>query len=204
MSYPGMPQPEQPPLPYQPMPPYPPTAQYPPVAPLSGPPLVGPPMSGPPLPGPPMSGPPMYAPVTAMPATGRRTPAVPLLAGLAALFFLVAVVFVTLYVTKSGAYSHQVTLVSQRDKSITDDLQQIDSLKQQLQSTKDQLNDAQQQQSGTQNQLDEVTKEKQVISNCLNLYNKVVEALINNDKNTFNSTFPTMKTACDEASRYVS
>jgi hypothetical protein len=175
------------------------------TTPMSGPPLSAPPLSGMPYSGPPAPGMPGYGyPTSALPAPPRRSPAMLVLAGLTALFFLIAVVFTTLYITKSGSYNRQVSLVSQRNKTISDGTAQINDLKSQLQSTKDQLNDAQQRQSGTQNQLDEITKEKQVIANCLNLYQKVVTALLNNDKTTFNANFNTMKTACDEAAKYVS
>jgi hypothetical protein len=184
MSYPGNPPGG---VPYQPPAPYP---------------AVGP-QYGPPVSAVPGYGAPGYAPTTAVPAPPGRNPATLVLAGLTVVFFLLAVVFVTLYVTKNSAYNHQVSLVRQRNTSISEDLKRIDDLEQQLRTTKNQLNDAQQRQSGTQNQLDEITKEKQVISNCLNLYNKVVGALLNNDKNTFNANFSTMKTACDEASKYV-
>jgi hypothetical protein len=185
MTYPGSPPPE--PQPFQPG-----------AAPV-------PPYSTPPMSAAPYSGPPGYGyPTTGLPATPpRRGPALVVLAALTAFFFLVSVVFTTLYVTKSSAYNRQVRLVSQRDRTISDEMTQINDLKQQLQSTKDQLNDEQQRQSGTQGQLDEMTKEKQVIANCLNLYQKVVNALLNNDKTTFNANFNTMKSACDEAAKYV-
>jgi hypothetical protein len=202
MSYPGNP----PPFPgnpqdgpYQPGP-YPPPVAGPP--PLSAPPLSGAPYSGPP--GYPTAGYPTSGyPMSGVPAAPKRPAGTLILAALTAVFFLAAVVFTTLYITKSSAYNKQVATVRQRDRTIAADQSMIDNLRQQLRSTKDQLDDAQQKQSGTQNQLDEITKEKNVISNCLNLYDKVVTALLKNDKNTFNATFNSMKTACDEASRYV-
>jgi hypothetical protein len=202
MSYPGSPPPDPAYQPGAAVPP--PQFTPPPPAFAPTPPYGTAPLSGPPFSGPPVSGPAGFGyPTTAVPAAPRRSPAVLVLAALTAIFFLVAVLFTTLYVTKNGAYNKQVKLVSQRDKTVSDELTQINDLKTQLQSTKDQLNDAQQRQSGTQNQLDEMTKEKQTIANCLNLYNKVVNALLNNDKNTFNATFPSMKTACDDAAKYV-
>jgi hypothetical protein len=212
MSYPGSPPPEPP---YQPgatpVPPFQPgPAPVPPqygTTPLPGPAMSGPPMSGPPLSGPPLSGPPFAGmppygyPTTGVPAPAKRSPIVPILAGLAALFFLMTAVFTTLYITKSSSANRTISL---RNKTISSYSTQINDLKTQLQSTKDQLNDAQQRQSGTQNQLDEVAKEKQVISNCLNLYQKVVNALLNNDKATFDANFNDMKSACDEAAKYVS
>ncbi len=169
----------------------------------------GPPtMSGPPAMDP-MSGPPGYgAPYSGVPDYGAPKPkrgmAVPLFAGLTALFFIAAAVFGGLYFAKSGAYDKKVSDLKARDSKISTQTGQIDDLNKQVSSLKDQLDQAAQKQSGTQSQLDEQTKEKQVISNCLSLLEQALTFAANGDSNNAKATADKAQQPCDEASKYIS
>jgi hypothetical protein len=157
----------------------------------------------------PMSGPGMYSPPLSVspygePPKPKRGPAIPVLAGLTVLFFLVSAVMTGLFVTKSGDYDKKVTDVKTRDATISSLNGQLTDLKTQLQSTKDQLDAATQKQSGTQTQLDEVTKEKQVISNCLTLLEEAIVAASNGDQATARAKAQAAQQPCDESEKYIS
>ena len=169
----------------------------------------GPPtMSGPPVMDP-MSGPPGYgAPYSGVPDYGAPKPkrgiAVPLFAGLTALFFIAAAVLGGLYFAKSGAYDKKVSDLKARDAKISAQSGQIDDLTKQVTTLRDQLDQAAQKQSGTQSQLDEQTKEKQVISNCLSLLEQALSFAANGDKANATATADKAQQPCDEASKYIS
>ena len=68
---------------------------------------------------------------------------------------------------------------------------------------KDQLQAADTKQTGTQNQLDEVTKEKQVIGNCLTLLSEAIVAANSGDAATAKSKADAAQAPCDEAQKYL-
>jgi hypothetical protein len=189
-----------------------------PGAPVSGP-AYGTPVSGPaygapyPTGVPPTSSMPLMgaAPTTGMPgfpAPGYPVPpkrgrTVPVLAGLAALFFVGTVLFAGLFFAKNSGYHKQVSTVAARNATITAQSSQLDQLKTQLKTTQDELTDETQKASGTQNQVDELNHEKQVISNCIDLQNQAVEAYLDGDKTKSNSLSKQADTACTEASKYL-
>jgi len=164
---------------------------------MSGPPVTDP-MSGPPGYGTPYSGPPGYgAPKP------KRGVAMPLFAALTVLFFLAAAVMSGLYITKSGAFDRKVNDLKARDTAISQRDSQISDLKAKVDSLQEQLDAATQKQSGTQNQLDEVTKEKQVIVNCITLLGEANQAAQAGDKATHDAKMAQAKPVCDEAGRYL-
>jgi hypothetical protein len=165
-------------------------------------------MSGPPAMDP-MSGPPGYGvPYSGVPDYGQQPPAkrgiaMPLFAGLTVLFFLVSAVMTGLYVTKSGAYDRKVADVKAKNTTISARDGQISDLQHQLQGLKDQLDAAGQKQSGTQGQLDEITREKQVISNCLTLLLEALDAASKGDKATATAKANAADAPCTESQKYL-
>jgi chromosome segregation ATPase len=129
--------------------------------------------------------------------------AVPIFASLTALFFILAAVMGGLYIAKSGAYDKKVADVKSRNTKISSQDSQIDGLNKQISSLKDQLDSAGQKQSGTQSQLDEVTKEKQVIGNCLSLLEQALTFAANGDKANATATANKAQQPCDEAGKYI-
>jgi len=177
---------------------------YQPPTQASGPPT----MSGPPAMDP-MSGPPGYGgPYSSVPDYGapkpKRSMAVPIFAALTALFFIAAAVMTGLYFAKSGAYDKKVADLKARDTKISSQDGQIGDLNKQIQTIKDQLDAAGQKQTGTQSQLDEVTKEKQVIGNCLSLLEQALTFAANGDKANATATADKAQQPCNEASKYIS
>jgi hypothetical protein len=179
----------------------------PPADPLSGPPNYGPPNYGPSISGPSISPGPSYgAPMSGLPEYGQPKPkrgATILFAALAVLFFLISAVLTGLYLTKSGDYDKKVATLKSRDITISTQTTQIDDLKKQLQTAQDKLDQANQKQTGTQNQLDEVTKEKQVIGNCLTLLSEAILAADKGDRATAQSKAQAAQEPCDEADKYL-
>lgn len=204
-------------------------AGYPPVSGpgYSGAPVSGagyPPVSGPGYPGAPVSGPgypsvsgpgypagPVMAPTSAMPTldapfgapAAKRRPLVPVLAGLAALFFLATVVMTGLYLSKSSDDKRTRAQVAAQQKTISDQGKKIDGLSGDLQSTKDQLSKTQQDLTGTKNTADELQHEKEVISNCLTLLGEAGAAADRGDRTTYNAKMKQADSACNEADKYL-
>jgi peptidoglycan hydrolase CwlO-like protein len=170
---------------------------------VSGPPSVDP-LSGPPgyapsVSGYPMSGAPDYG--QAAPRRGRGV--LVTLVVLTVLFFLASAVLTGLYVTKSSAYDTKVSQLKSRDATISALHGQTDDLKKQLQAAKDELDQANQKQTGTQNQLNQVTKEKQVIANCLTLLSEAIVAANSGDSATAKSKADAAQAPCNEAQKYL-
>jgi peptidoglycan hydrolase CwlO-like protein len=165
--------------------------------PTSGPPGYVP-TSGPSY-GAPMSGLPDYA--AAPPRRGRG--ALITFAVLTVVLFLASAVLTGLYVTKSGAYDKKVTDLKGRDTTISSLNGQVDDLKKQLQAANDKLDQANQKQTGTQNELDQVTKEKNVISNCLTLLSEAINAASVGNQALAKSKADAAQAPCDEADKYL-
>ena len=108
-----------------------------------------------------------------------------------------------LYLTKSSAYDKKVADLRARDTTISAQTGQLGDLQKQLNSLKDQLDAAGQKQAGTQGQLDEVTKEKQVIGNCLTLLSEAIVAANSGDAATAKSKADAAQAPCDEAQKYL-
>lgn len=123
-----------------------------------------------------------------------------MLAILSVVFFLAAALATTLYVTKNNAYNSKVR---SSNAQISDDQSRIKDLQTQLQSAKDELSTLQQQQRGTQDQLDEITKEKQVISQCLNLLAQAGAASQAGDRTRANQLATQADQVCSEAEKYL-
>jgi uncharacterized protein HemX len=164
---------------------------------MSGPPGYGAPVSGPGYPA--MSGVPDYG--QAPPKRGRGMTVI--LAVLTVVLFLAASVLTGLYVTKSGAFNKKVADLKARDTKISTQDAQIQDLQRQVQAARDQLDSANQRQTGTQNQLDEVTKEKQVIANCLTLLSEAIIAANSGDNATAKSKADAAQAPCNEADKYL-
>jgi hypothetical protein len=140
--------------------------------------------------------------VPAASARPRRT-AVIVLASLMALFLVAAGVLGGLYITKNNAYQQQVRTVAARNATVDSQKKQIDDLQQQLKSTQDKLTDATQKATGTQNQVDELTHEKQVISQCLDLLGQAAAAANRGDRSTANKLAAQADPVCNEADKYL-
>jgi cell division protein FtsB len=155
-------------------------------------------------PGYPVSAPgyPVSGPVPPAPAKPRRA-AVIVLASLMVLFLVAAGVLAGLYITKSSAYQQQVKTVAARDSTVDSQKKQISDLQQQLKTTQDQLTDANQKATGTQNQVTELTHEKQVISQCLDLLGQAADAANRGDRSTANKLAAQADPVCKEADRYL-
>jgi hypothetical protein len=136
------------------------------------------------------------------PAKPKRA-AVIVLSCLVAVFVLAAGAFAALYITKNNAYHQQVNTVAARDKTVADQKSQIDGLTTQLKTTQDQLTNAQQQATGSQNQVNELTHEKQVISQCINLLDQANTAAANGDRTTANKLLAQADPICTEADGYL-
>jgi outer membrane murein-binding lipoprotein Lpp len=172
---------------------------------VSGPPSVDP-MSSPPGYAP-VSGP-TYPPMSGMPEYGQPAPrrgrgAMITLTILTVVFFLASAVLTGLYVTKSGAYDTKVNQLKSRDTQIASLNSQITDLNGKVKAAQDQLDAANQKQTGTQNQLDEVTKEKQVISNCLTLLVEALTAANAGDATTAKAKADAAQAPCTEAQKYL-
>jgi ribosomal protein L29 len=96
-----------------------------------------------------------------------------------------------------------VSQLKSRDATIFALHGQADDLKKQLQAAKDQLDQANQKQTGTQNQLNQVTKEKQVIANCLTLLSEAIVAANSGDSATAKSKADAAQAPCNEAQKYL-
>jgi uncharacterized protein YlxW (UPF0749 family) len=146
-----------------------------------------------------MSGMPDYA----QPQPKRGRGATITFAILTVVFFLATAVLTGLYVTKNSAYNQKANDLKARDTSITSLNGQMDDLKKQLKTAQDQLDSANQKQTGTQNQLDEVTKEKQVIGNCLTLLVEALDAAGRGDQATAKAKGDAAQAPCTEAQKYL-
>ncbi len=173
--------------------------------PVSGYPVSGYPVSGPgypvSAPGYPVSGP-VPGLAAAAPAKPRRT-AVLVLSILMVVFLLAAGALGGLYVAKASAYQRQARTLSASNAKVDTQKNQLDSLQQQLKSTQDKLTDETQKATGVQNQVDELTHEKQVISQCLDLLGQADAAAAKGDRTTANKLLAQAQQPCDEANRYL-
>jgi chromosome segregation ATPase len=157
------------------------------------------PMSGPPGYGVPYSGAPDYG----QPPPAKRGVAMPLFAGLTVLFFLVSAVMTGLYVSKSGAYNGKVNDVKAKNAAIATKDGQISDLQKQVAALQGQLDAAGQKQSGTQSQLDEISREKDVIGNCLTLLLEALDAASKGDKATATAKASAADAPCTESQKYL-
>jgi hypothetical protein len=163
-------------------------------------------MSGPPAMDP-MSGPGYGAPYSGLPydtqPKPKRSVAVPVFAALTVLFFLATAVLTGLYITKNSAFNRKSNDVKARDAAISTKDGQISDLNKQLTDLKNQLDQAGQKQSGTENQLNEITREKQVIANCLTLLVDAITAANKGDSATAQSKAQQAEAPCNEAQKYL-
>ena len=154
----------------------------------------------------PVSGSPQFgaggypAPGYGQPEPARKGRSALIFGIIAALLFVSTGVFAGLYVVKSGDYTKKVNAAKTQQAA---DQSQISDLRTQLKAANDKYDELSQRQSGTQNQLDEITKEKQTISKCLNLLYEAASAAAAGDKTKYNSLLPQMNAACDEANKYL-
>ena len=107
--------------------------------------------------------------------------------------FLAAAVMTGLYIAKTGDFN----------KKKTESSRQISDLRDQIDALNKKLSDANQKQSGTQSQLDEVTKEKNTIGNCLSLLEKALQQAADGDRNGASATASQAQQPCDDAQKYL-
>jgi septal ring factor EnvC (AmiA/AmiB activator) len=134
------------------------------------------------------------------PPRARRGAATVVLAVLMVLFLVLAGVTTTMLVLKNGDYNRTV---AQRDLTITNQNQQIDKVKGDLQQTKDDLDKTRTDLGGSQKQADELKRQKQVISQCISLLGEASDANKRGDPTTANAKLTEAKPVCDEAGKYL-
>lgn len=175
-----------------------------PADPISGPPFGSPPMSGPPFGSSPMSGPPFGAPPS---AARRRANAVLVLAIVAGLLFALSGVMTGLFVAKAGELTDTkrefTGQVADRDTTIAANNSEIERLKRDLEAANDKIADIEQDLTGTKNDRDELARQKQVISNCLNLLGEAGAAANAGDRAAYEKAMKKAGPVCDEADKYL-
>jgi hypothetical protein len=183
---------------------------YDPNSQASGPPISGGPYSGPPMT--PVSGPAMSSGGTAMlpqvgpmaaPARAGRGPLTPILAGLVALFFIATAVLAVLYITKSGDYTDAKNTAAQRQDNINSLNSDVAKLKADLQKVTDERDAARRDLGGAQGQADELKRQKQVISHCIQLIGEASAAARAGDTATANAKNTEATPVCNEAGQYL-
>jgi uncharacterized protein HemX len=151
-----------------------------------------------------MSGPPVSGMAYGAPfPPPRRSRTVPILAAVAALLFIAAAAFGGLYFAKSGDYNRKVDTLKARDATVASQQKQLTDLQAQLKTTQDQLNDANQRATGSQNQVNELTHEKQVISQCIALLGQAADAADAGNTSQAQALAKQADPICNEADKYL-
>jgi hypothetical protein len=167
---------------------------------MSLPPTSAMPVSGNPISGPPTSVPPQYGMAQTPPPAGpKRSPVVPILAGVAALLLLLAGVMTGLFVARNNALAAANRTIKAREATIADRDKELKQLKTDLEAKSAALDKAQQDLRGTQNESDKNKHDKQVVSTCLQLLLDALDAANRNDKATFEKKLNDMNKPCAEA-----
>jgi outer membrane murein-binding lipoprotein Lpp len=142
----------------------------------------------------------MIGPAMAPP---RRTPWTPILAAVAAFLLLTSVIMGVLFITRNSGYNQQKRTATERQHT-------IDSLNSDAQKLRDDLKKAEAERDaakrdlgGAQGQADELTRQKQIISHCLNLLAEAGTAARNGDQATSAAKTKEADPICQEAFRYL-
>jgi hypothetical protein len=139
------------------------------------------------------SGPPaMVAPV----APPDRSPWLSIVASAAAFLLLVSAIMTVLFVTRNVAYQeHKRTAqtLDSENRKLREDLKKAET----------ERDLAKRDLGGAQGQADELTRQKQVISNCLNLLAEAGTAARNGDQPTSDAKSKEAEPICQEAFRYL-
>jgi outer membrane murein-binding lipoprotein Lpp len=185
------------------------------------PPVSSPPTSGSPtytaqLAGPPAGapgGPPMMAPMSGPPGAptsgfgagppARRSPVMAIAASAAVFFLLATAVLTVLYITRNGDYNEQKRTVAQRDQNIQSLSAEVDKLKNDLKRVETERDTAKRDLGGAQGQADELKRQKQVISRCINLLGEAGAAARRGDSATADAKSKEADQVCPEAFRYL-
>jgi hypothetical protein len=137
------------------------------------------------------TGPPtMPAPVVPPP---RRAPWLPIVASAAAFFLLVSAIMTVLFITRNSAYNQHKRIAAEQQQTLQDDLKKVEA----------ERDAAKRDLGGAQGQADELTRQKQVISNCLNLLAEAGAAARNGDQATSDAKAKEADPICQEAFRYL-
>jgi outer membrane murein-binding lipoprotein Lpp len=176
---------------------------YDPNAQASAPPSSGMPYSGPPMAVQPVSGPVAGAPLGPSQPGQRKSPATAIFASLMVLFLLATAVLAVLYGTRTGDYNDEKKTVAARDTEITGLKADVEKLKADVKRVEGERDTAKRDLGGAQGQADELKRQKQVISNCINLLVEAGQA-----ESAGNAALAQQKNAeadkvCDEAFRYL-
>ena len=162
------------------------------------------PLGAPPLPG---HGGYPGAVAGAAPAPGSSRRGLVVLAVLCVVFFLMAGLLGGLYIGKIGELNQTrrdlSAQVREHEATIADQKSEIDELKVQLQSAKDEVERVRQDLTGTRNAAEELRRQKDVISRCLNLLGEA--SLLAEQGRTSQARAKLNEAApvCDEADRYL-
>ncbi|WP_412539711.1 hypothetical protein R8Z50_28285 [Longispora sp. K20-0274] len=167
--------------------PYPATAAYPTTGGPAAYPTTGAP-AGYPTPG-------AYSAPDVMLSGPKKSKAVPVLAGLLAMFVIVSAVLAVLFVSKSGDYSKSQAEVATKSKTITDTNADLAKAKAEVESLKQQL-------TGSQNKTKESEKAKTALATCLKYMDDFISALANNKTDEAKQIIKDMKEPCKEADNY--
>lgn len=162
------------------------------------------PLGAPPLPG--QGGYPGVAPGAAA-ATGSSRRGMVVLAVLSVVFFLMAGLLGGLYIGKISELNQTrrdlSAQVREHEATIADQKAEIDELKVQLQSAKDEVERVRQDLTGTQNAADELRRQKDVISRCLNLVGEASLLAEQGRTSQARAKLDEAAPVCDEADRYL-
>ncbi|MBT8223995.1 MAG: hypothetical protein HKP61_17315 [Dactylosporangium sp.] len=152
--------------------------------------------------GPTMPGQPQPMPMGHPPAGGRSGITV-VFGVFMVLFLIVAGVMTGLFISKNNALGDSKKTVSQRDDTISQNTEEIDQLKSEVGQLKDDLDQARTDLTGSQNQADELKRQKQVISRCLELLAEAAEAAEAGDTATSRAKTTEAEPVCKEAGTYL-
>ncbi|GIG60250.1 hypothetical protein Lfu02_46220 [Longispora fulva] len=167
--------------------PYPATAAYPTTGAPAAYPTTGAP-AGYPTPG-------AYGAPDVLLSGPKKSKAVPVLAGLLAMFVIVSAVLAVLFVSKSGDYTKSQAEVATKSKTITDTNADLTKAKAEVESLKQQL-------TGSQNKTKESEKAKTALATCLKFMDDFIAALANNKTDEAKQIIKDMKEPCKEADNY--
>jgi hypothetical protein len=143
----------------------------------------------------------------AAPPPAKRGAALPLLAGATALLLVLAIVMTGLFIWKNGEQSDTATKLAASEQKYDRDVAaknaRISSLQSDLEAAKTELESTKQQLEGTKNRLGTANADKQVISQCLTLVLRFIDAVSKRDTATANSLLAQLREPCNKANALI-
>ncbi|HEX5595635.1 MAG TPA: hypothetical protein VFX61_06370 [Micromonosporaceae bacterium] len=164
-------------------------------------------MSGPPMSGPPVGAAPGMPYGAFPPAAPPKGRAALVLTIVAVLLFVLGGVMTGLYLAKSNELNSTrndlTAQIAERDDTIGAQEKEIGELKRDVETAKDKIDSVEQNLKGTENQRDELERQKQVISKCLNLLGEAGAAANAGNRSAYEKAMKEADKVCDEADRYL-